>query len=72
MAAPPCCSVANGLRCDDGDIALSAGANAVGIEDHLNGMVPFRSSYQIEFRDNGAPSRFSANIICMDNARPSR
>jgi ABC-type cobalamin transport system ATPase subunit len=56
----------NGLSCDDGDIALSAGGNAVDIEDDLNGIVPFRSSYQIEFQDNGAPSKFSAYIVCMD------
>jgi hypothetical protein len=60
----------DGLTCDDGDIALSAGANAVDDDDDLNGMVPFRSSYQIEFQDNGAPGKFSANIICMDLGAP--
>jgi hypothetical protein len=60
----------DGLRCDDGDIALSAGGNAVDVEDDLNGIVPFRSSYQIEFQDNGAPGKFSANIICMDLGSP--
>jgi hypothetical protein len=54
------------LDADELDIALSAGGIAVDIEDHLNGIVPFRSSYQIEFQDNGAPSKFSANIVCMD------
>jgi hypothetical protein len=35
-------------------------------------MEPFRGSYTIELRDNGLPSKFRANIICMDNARPFR
>jgi hypothetical protein len=60
------------LSCDDGDVALSAGGNAVDPEDALNGIVPFRSSYQIEFTDNGGASRFSANMICADVARPFR
>ena len=60
------------LSCDDGDVALSAGGNAVDPEDALNGIVPFRSSYQIEFTDNGGASRFSANMICADVAKPFR
>ncbi|WP_028066140.1 hypothetical protein [Solirubrobacter soli] len=60
------------LGCDDGDVALSAGGNAVDAEDHLNGIVPFRSSYQIEFTDNGGASRFSANMICADVSKPFR
>jgi hypothetical protein len=61
-----------GLACDDGDIAVNAGAVALDSGDHLVGMVPFRGSYQIQFRDNGAPGKFKANIICADNARPFR
>jgi hypothetical protein len=60
------------LGCDTGDVAISAGGNAVDAEDHLNGIVPFRSSYQIEFTDNGGASRFSANMICADVSKPFR
>lgn len=60
------------LDCDTGDIALSAGGNAVDADDDLNGVTPFRESYQIEFQDNGAPGKFSANIICLDAAQPFR
>jgi hypothetical protein len=60
------------LSCDEGDVALSAGGNAVSPEDHLNGIVPFRSSYQIEFTDNDGASRFSANMICADVSKPFR
>jgi hypothetical protein len=60
------------LRCDPGDIALNAGGNARGAEDHINSITPFRSSYHIEFTDNDKPSKFSANIICMDSAPPHR
>ena len=67
----------NGLECDQDDVALNAGFRAI---DHLPGdeasdlvaMEPFRGSYTIELRDNDLPSRFRANIICMDNARPFR
>jgi hypothetical protein len=62
-----------GFSCDDGDVAISAGGNAVGAEDHLNGIVPFRSSYQIEFTDNdGASNVFRANMICADVSKPFR
>jgi hypothetical protein len=60
------------FSCDEGDVALSAGGNAFDAEDHLNGIVPFRSSYQIEFTDNGGASRFSANMICADVSKPFR
>jgi len=60
------------LGCDTGDIALSAGGNALDDDDDLNGITPFKSSYQIEFQDNGAPSKFRANIICLDAAQPFR
>jgi hypothetical protein len=61
------------FSCDEGDVALSAGGNAVGPEDHLNGIVPFRSSYQIEFTDNdGASNLFRANMICADVSKPFR
>jgi len=60
------------LRCDHGDIALNAGGNARGAEDHLNSITPFRSSYHVEFTDNDKASLFSASIICMDSASPHR
>lgn len=65
------------FSCDEGDVAISAGGNAVGPEDHMNGIVPFRSSYQIEFTDNdstkpGASSLFRANMICADVSKPFR
>jgi hypothetical protein len=70
----------SGLECDEGDIALNAGfraqdpASDVAGDDEsdLVAMEPFRSSYTIELRDNGLPSQYRANIICMDNARPFR
>ena len=31
---------------------------------------PFISTAQIEFQDNGAPGKFSANMICMDLGAP--
>jgi hypothetical protein len=61
-----------GLACDDGDIALNAGATAIDPADHLIGITPFKGSSQIQFQDNGAPGKFKANIICADNARPFR
>jgi len=61
-----------GLSCDDGDIALSAGATAIDPADHLVGITPFKGSYQIQFQDNGTAGKFKANIICADNARPFR
>jgi hypothetical protein len=60
------------LRCDPEDIALNAGGNARGAEDHINSITPFRSSYHVEFTDNDNPSLFSANIICMDSGSPHR
>jgi hypothetical protein len=60
----------DGLSCDEGDIALSAGGTAVDADDDLNAVKPFKSSYQILFQDNGAPGRFAATIICMDLGSP--
>lgn len=66
----------NGLECDEDDIALNAGFRAIDPAgddaSDLVAMEPFRGSYTIELRDNDAPSKFRANIICMDNARPFR
>lgn len=66
----------SGLECDEGDIALNAGFRAIDPAgddaSDLVAMEPFRGSYAIELRDNEAPSKFRANIICMDNARPFR
>jgi hypothetical protein len=60
------------LRCDTGDIALNAGGVALDKDDDLNGITSFKSSYQIQFQDNGAPGQFRANIICLDAAQPFR
>ena len=66
----------SGLECDEGDIALNAGFRAIDLPgdetSDLVAMEPFSGSYTIELRDNGDPSKFRANIICMDNARPFR
>lgn len=66
----------NGLECDEGDITLNAGFRSIDPANDqasdLVAMEPFRESYTIELRDNDAPSKFRANIICMDNARPFR
>lgn len=60
------------LRCDAGDIAISAGANALDDDDDLNAITPFKGSYQIQFQDNGPPGQFRANIICLDAVQPFR
>ena len=60
------------LGCDTGDLALSAGGVALDKDDFLKGVTPFKSSYQIQFQDNGGPSKFRANIICLDAAQPFR
>jgi hypothetical protein len=66
----------SGLECDEDDVALNAGFRAIDPAgdqaSDLVAMEPFRGSYTIELRDNGVPSKFRANIICMDNARPFR
>ena len=66
----------SGLECDEGDIALNAGFRAIDLAgddaSDLVAMEPFRGSYTIELRDKKTPSKFRANIICMDNARPFR
>ena len=72
----------NGLECDDDDIALNAGFRAIdppatdtanGDASDLVAMEPFRGSYTIELSATTAsPSKYRANIICMDNARPFR
>jgi hypothetical protein len=66
----------SGLECDEDDVALNAGFRSIDPAgdqaSDLVAMEPFRGSYTIELRDNGAPSKFRANIICMDNARPFR
>jgi hypothetical protein len=63
----------DGLRCDEGDVAINGGANAIDINDTLNNITPFAGSYQIEFKDNPPKgSNFSANIICSDTSSPFR
>lgn len=61
----------DGLSCDDGDVAIGGGGNAVDIEDDLNAVVPSSSeAYQIEFQDNGAPGRFTGFVMCSDSSPP--
>jgi hypothetical protein len=61
------------LGCDDGDVAISGGGNAVDDNDALNDLFPFASSYQISFTDNEPQgSKFRAIIICSDSSRPFR
>jgi hypothetical protein len=61
----------DGLVCDDGDVAIGGGGNAVDIEDDLNAVVPSDSdAYQIEFQDNRAPSKFAGFVMCSDSSRP--
>jgi hypothetical protein len=62
----------NGLSCDDGDVAIGGGGNAIDIEDDLNNITPFGSSYQIEFQDNDAASKFTGFVMCSDSSQPFR
>jgi hypothetical protein len=60
-----------GLECDEGDVAIGGGGNAVDIEDDLNAVIPASdSSYQIEFQDNDLPSKFSGFVLCSDSSKP--
>ena len=61
----------DGLACDDGDVAIGGGGNAVDIEDDLNAVVPSSGdAYQIEFQDNGSPSKFAGFVMCSDSSAP--
>ena len=62
----------NGLECDDGDVAIGGGGNAIDIEDDLNAVIPFGGSYQVEFQDNDAPSNFTGFVLCSDSSKPFR
>jgi hypothetical protein len=62
-----------GMRCDNGDVAIGGGGNANDIEDDLNAVIPAStSSYQIEFQDNGNPSKFAGFVLCSDSTSPFR
>jgi hypothetical protein len=60
------------MGCDDGDIAIGGGGNAIGIEDDLNAVIPASSSsYQVEFQDNEPRGgKFDGFVLCSDSARP--
>ena len=61
------------LGCDDGDVSISGGGNAVDDNDSLNDLFPFVGSYQISFTDNEPRgSKFRAVMICSDSSRPFR
>jgi hypothetical protein len=61
------------LGCDEGDVAISGGGNAVDDNDALNDLFPFAGSYQISFTDNEPKgSKFRGIILCSDSARPFR
>jgi hypothetical protein len=61
------------LGCDDGDVAISGGGNAVDDNDALNDLFPFAGSYQISFTDNDpVGSKFRAIIMCSDSSKPFR
>jgi hypothetical protein len=61
----------DGLACDEGDVAIGGGGNAVDIEDDLNAVIPASDSiYEIEFQDNDAPSKFAGFVLCSDSSKP--
>lgn len=63
----------DGLRCDEGDVAINGGGSANEIEDDIINITPFGSSYVVEFQDNEPRgSNFKAKIICSDSSRPFR
>lgn len=60
----------DGLTCDDGDVAIGAGARSTDIDDDLNSVVPFNGSYQITLQDNGSASSFFGFVTCSDSSKP--
>ena len=64
----------DGLACDDGDVAIGGGGESRepngDVQDDLNAVIPFGSSYRIRFQDNGEPSKFLGYVMCSDSARP--
>jgi hypothetical protein len=66
-------SVFFSLGCDEGDVAISGGGNAVDDNDALNDLFPFAGSYQISFKDNEPKgSKFRGIILCSDSSKPFR
>jgi hypothetical protein len=59
------------LRCDDGDVAISGGGNAINDNDAINDHFPAPGSYQISFKDNEPRgSKFRGIIFCSDSSKP--
>ena len=62
-----------GLACDEGDVALWAGATAGGATDFLQSVIPASSrSFAAIIRDNNEPNNHRATIVCSDSSRPFR
>lgn len=60
-----------GLACDEGDVALWAGATAGGPTDFLQSVIPASSrSFAAIIRDNDEPNNHRATIVCSDSSKP--
>ena len=57
-----------------GDVAIGGGGESRepngDVQDDLNAVIPFGSSYRVRFQDNGEPSKFLGYVMCSDSARP--
>jgi hypothetical protein len=61
------------MGCDQGDVAISGGGNAVDDNDAINDLFPSAGSYQISFQDNEPTgSKFRAIMLCSDSSKPFR
>jgi hypothetical protein len=59
------------MGCDQGDVAISGGGNAVDDNDAINDLFPSAGSYQISFQDNEPTgSKFRAIMLCSDPSKP--
>ena len=63
-----------GLACDDGDVAIEAGATSNDLNDDLVSiMLTSRGSFQIKLQDNGASGGlFRSTTVCSDSSKPFR
>lgn len=62
-----------GLACDEGDVALWAGATAGGPTDFLQSVIPASSrSFTAIVRDNDGANNHRATIVCSDSSKPFR
>jgi hypothetical protein len=62
-----------GLACDEGDVALWAGATAGGETDFLQSVIPASSrSFAAIIRDNDEPNNHRATVVCSDSSKPFR